>query len=133
MPSMAKTTMSPPSPPPPPPPPPNKNLYQPLKSYQSFHELQSEVRQRIYLGSPKARVEEKKKRRAWYQPCTHVQVLPRLWVNCILSVHPSKDFRCSLFSVRLGVPNSSRAQRRNYHYYISHHCSLLCCTELLNC
>ena len=94
-----------------PPPLPNKNLYQPLKSYQSFHEPQSEVRQRIYLasfpGSPKARVE--KKRRAWYQPCTHVQVLPRLWVNCILSVHPSKDFRCSFFSVRLGIPNSSRA------------------------
>ena len=41
-----------------------------------------------FPGSPKARA-EKKKRRAWYQPCMHAHVLLRFWVNHILSVHPA--------------------------------------------
>ena len=45
-----------------------------------------------FPGSPKARAEEKK-RRAWYQPSTHAQVLPRFWVNRILSVHPPSPKR----------------------------------------
>ena len=45
-----------------------------------------------FPGSPKVRAEEKK-RRAWYQPCTHVHVLPRFWVNRTLSVHPPSPKR----------------------------------------
>ena len=37
----------------------------------------------------KARTEEN----MVYQPCTHAQVLPRFWVNRILSVHPPSPKR----------------------------------------
>ena len=40
-----------------------------------------------FPGSPKACMEEKKWR-AWYQPCTHAQVLSIFRVNRILFVHP---------------------------------------------
>ena len=43
-------------------------------------------------GSPSARGGEEEER-AWYQLCMHAQVLPRFWVNHILSVHPPSPKR----------------------------------------
>ena len=72
-----------------------------IKDRKAFRELaisslnaQMKKRTRVasFPGSPKARAEEKK-RRAWYQPSTHAQVLPRFWVNRILSVHPPSPKR----------------------------------------